>query len=328
MSTRTVYLTGATGFIGGVLARRLAARGDRLRCLVRNPERAKELQKLGAELIVGDVSDQAAHERGMKDCSLAYHVAGMYDVGAVDANALESANVAGTAAFIEAMERTSLPRAIYVSSTVALGPVANGISDRVVEYDGPYPTVYHRTKAEAHRIARAAQERGDPLIIACPAFVYGPRDEGPVGRFVNDIVRGKLPGLLTQSGWFSFVYVDDVAAALDLMGEHGTVGKIYVLGGETAQLNTFAARTANIAGKRLPLMRFPPAMAAGTGAVLDALTRLTGKRFVITRESVSSTAYGRWLHSYEPAMRDLNWHPRSLEEGLRETVRWFQQKRA
>ena len=326
MAARTVYLTGATGFIGGALARRLAARGDQLRCLVRNPERAGGLRKLGAELIVGDVNDHSAHERGMKGCGLAYHVAAIYDIGVVDANVLERTNVGGSAAFIEAMETTSLPRAVYVSSQVALGPVANGIGDSVVEYGGPYPTVYHRTKAQAHRLARAAQQRGDPLIIACPTFVYGPGDNGPVGRFLADVVQGTLPALLTKPAVFSFVYVEDVAAALELMGDRGTIGKIYVLGGEAAGMNDFAARAAKLAGKRLPFMRFPPFLAASTGRLLDALTRLTGKRFIITREGVNSTGYGRWLHSHEPATHDLDWHPRSLDEGLPETVRWFQQK--
>jgi dihydroflavonol-4-reductase len=321
-----VYLTGATGFIGSYLARRLAGRGDRLRCLVRNPERAESLKKLGAELIVGDVTDRAAHERGMTGCAVAYHLAAIYDVGAVDKNALERANVGGTAAFIEALEATSLPRAVYVSSTAALGPVANGISDNVVEFEGPYPTQYHRTKAEAHRLARAAQEREDPLIIACPAIVYGPGDKGPGGRFIRDVVRGRLPGLLTDSAWFSYVHVDDVAAGLALMGDNGTIGKIYVLSGEPAQMNDFAARIAKLAGKRLPLMRFPPALAAGTGVVLDAVTRLTGIRFQITQEGVNTTAQGRWLHSHEPATHDLNWRPRSLAEGLPETVQWFQQQ--
>jgi nucleoside-diphosphate-sugar epimerase len=328
LAARTVYLTGATGFIGGALARRLAARGDRLRCLVRNADRAAALRKLGAELIVGDVVDQHAHEQGMKGCSLAYHLAAIYDVGVVDGKALERTNVGGTAAFIEAIETTSLPRAVYVSTTGALGPTGSDLSDNVIEFDGPFPTHYHRTKAQGHKVARAAQERGDPLIIACPAFVYGPGDDGPAGRFLQDAVRGKLPGLLTDSAWFSYVHVDDVVAGLELMGERGTLGKVYVLSGEPVQLNTLAARAAKLAGKRLPLLRFPPVLAAGTGAVLDTLTRLTGKRFVITQEGVRSTAHGRWLHSHEPATRELNWHPRSLDEGLPETVRWIQQNRS
>jgi nucleoside-diphosphate-sugar epimerase len=326
MEPRIVYLTGATGFIGNRLARRLAARGDRLRCLVRNPERAGPLKELGAELIVGQVSDPYAHARGMQGCSLAYHLAAIYDVGVVNAAELEHTNVGGTTAFIEALESTSLPRAVYVSTTVALGPAENDISDNVIEYDGPYPTEYHRTKAQAHRIARAAQERGVPLVIACPAFVYGPGDNGPGGRFVDDLVHGRAPGLLTDPAWFSFVYVDDVAAGLERLADQGNIGSTYVFSGEPASMNDFAKRTVKLAGRRMPLLRFPPAMAAATGTVLDSITRLTGIRFPITRETVRSTAHDRWLHSHEPATRELGWRPRLLDEGLPETVRWFQER--
>ena len=318
---RTVYLTGATGFIGNRVARRLAARGDRLRCLVRNPARADWLRALGAELIEGEVTDRAAHERGMRGCTLAYHLAAIYDVGVVDAGKLEQTNVGGTKAFLEALAETHVSRGIYVSTTVALGPSGREVSDRIVEYDGPYPTEYHRTKALAHRAARLAQERGLPLIVACPSFVYGPGDNGPGGRFVRDLLRGRMPALLTDPSWLSFVHVDDIALALELLGERGKLGGTYVLSGEPASMNDFAQRVVKLAGKRLPLLRFPSAMAAGTGALLDAVTRVTGVSFPITREGVRSTARDRWLHSHEPATRELDWHPRTLAEGLPDTVK-------
>ena len=317
---RTVYLTGATGFIGNRLARRLAARGDRLRCLVRNPDRAEWLRALGAELIVGVVSDRAAHERGMQGCSLAYHLAAIYDVGIVDRAELERTNVGGTEAFIAALTAAKVPRAIYVSTTVALGPSGSGVSDRVIEYDGPYPTEYHRTKALAHRAARAAQAASAPLTIACPSFVYGPGDNGPGGRFIDDLLKARVPALLTDPGWFSYVYVDDVAAALERLGDVGRIGETYVLSGEPASMNDFAQRVVKIAGKRLPLLRFPSIMAAGTGALLDTVSRATGLRFAITREGVRSTARDRWLHSHEAASRELQYQPRSLDEGLSLTL--------
>ncbi|HSL69920.1 MAG TPA: NAD-dependent epimerase/dehydratase family protein, partial [Longimicrobiales bacterium] len=170
MNRRTVYLTGATGFIGNRLARLLAARGDRLRCLVRASSQTDRLGRVGAELVVADITDAAAQEEGMRGCDVAYHLAAVYDLGVVDHSALERANVEGTRAFLQALERSAVGRAVYVSTTAALGPAVNGMGDRLTEYGGPYPSVYHRTKAAAHGLARAAQTRGARLIIACPAF--------------------------------------------------------------------------------------------------------------------------------------------------------------
>src|SRR5687767_10555388 len=184
MSDRLVFLTGATGFIGERLARRLLAGGWRVRCLVRSLERGQTLRALGAELVVGEATDQGTLESGMRGCDLAYHLAAIYDIGVVDRNAMDRTNVDGTRAFIGVLQTTGVPKGVYVSSTAALGPVTSGESDSTVAYPGPYPSHYHRTKAEAHRLAKEAQKRGLPLVIVCPSYVYGPGDHGPGGRFI------------------------------------------------------------------------------------------------------------------------------------------------
>ena len=315
-----IYITGGTGFIGERLTRRLLERGEQARCLVRSPERAARLKQLGAELVPGDVADENAHLTGLRDANLAYHLAAIYDVGIVDRAALDRANIEGTRAFLSAVEKAKTPRVVYTSSTVALGPTRNDGEEPRDAYAGPYPSHYHRTKAEAHRLARAAQERGQPLIIVCPAFVYGPGDNGPGGRFVRDLLRRRVPGLLTAPSRLSFVYVDDVVEGLIAAGERGRVGETYILNGEAASMNEFAARVTKVGGTRPPLLRFPPALARATGVVLDAIARPTGLRFPISREAVATTSGGDWIHGRTRAERELGYSPRSLDQGLPETV--------
>ncbi|HEX7048679.1 MAG TPA: NAD-dependent epimerase/dehydratase family protein [Longimicrobiales bacterium] len=322
---RRVFLTGATGFIGTRLARRLAADGDRLRCLVRADSDTAELERLGAERIEGDITDAAALVRGLDGVELAYHLAAIYDVGVVDERAMTRTNVEGTRAFLDAVARAGTPRAVYVSTTAALAPVTDGEGDENTEYppDARYPSAYHRTKAEAHRLARAAQRDGLPLIIACPAYVYGPGDRGPGGRFLMDLLAGRMPGLLARPGWFSYVHVDDVVEGLILAAERGVPGETYVLSGEHCSVNDFAARAAALAGRRPPRLRFPVPLARLTGTALDAIGRRTGMRFPISRESVDVAAELRWLHSNAKAGRELGWTPRPLADGLPETIAWF-----
>lgn len=245
---RTVFLTGATGFIGGRLAAALAARGDRLRCLVRDTQAARDLETMGAQLIQGDITDDTALQYGLDGADIAYHLAAIYDLGLVDAGAMERVNVDGTRAFLLVAESVGAPRLVYVSSTSALPPAQDGEPEDARESDGPYPSIYHRTKAHAHRIARKAQARGLPLIIACPANVYGPGDRGPNGRFVADLIRKRVPALFTNPGWYSYVHVDDVVRALVALGEHGVLGETYILSGEAASINEFAARVTREAG--------------------------------------------------------------------------------
>src|SRR5690606_28949748 len=191
------------------LARRLAERGDRLRCLVRPTSDTTDLERLGAELVEGDLTDTATLVGALDGIDVAYHMAAVYDMGIVDRRALERTNVNGTRAFLAAVERARAPRAIYVSTTAALAPVRHGEGDETTEYPpgARYVTHYHRTKAEAHRLAREAQRLGMPLIVVCPAVVYGPGDTSPSARTVEDLLAGRLPGLLTKDPWFSYVHV-------------------------------------------------------------------------------------------------------------------------
>ena len=315
-----IYITGGTGFIGERLTRRLLERGEQVRCLVRSPERAARLKQLGAELVQGDVADESAHLDGMRDARLAFHLAAIYDVGIVDRRALERTNIEGTRAFLSAVEKAKTARVVYTSSTVALGPTGSGDREPRDAYDGPYPTHYHRTKAEAHRLARAAQARGLPLIIVCPAYVYGPGDNGPGGRFLSDLLRRRVPALLTAPTTFSYVYVDDVVEALIVAAERGRVGEVYILSGEAATVNRFAERAAKLAGTKPPFLRFPAPLAGATGMLLDVIARPTGWRFPISRETVAVGSAGEWLHTHERATRDLGYAPRSLDQGLPETI--------
>ena len=314
-----IYITGATGFIGARLTRRLLERGERVRILVRAPARAEKLRALGAELVEGDVADKATHLAGLRDAHLAYHLAAIYDVGIVDRSALEHTNIEGTRAFLSAVENTRT-RAVYTSSTVALGPSNEVDREPRDAYNGPYPSVYHRTKAEAHRLARSAQQRGAPLIIVCPAYVYGPGDTGPGGRFLSDLMRRRVPGLLTSPTTFSYVHVDDVVDGLLAAGDRGQVGEVYILSGEAATVNEVAARATSLRSRRPPGLRVPPALASATGVVLDTIARPTGLRFPISREAVAVASAGEWLHTHGRATRDLGYAPRSLDHGLPETV--------
>jgi nucleoside-diphosphate-sugar epimerase len=317
-----VFLTGATGFIGGRLASALHGRGYRLRCLVRSPARAGRLRELGAELVTGDAADAAVLERALSGAVLAYHVAGMYAMSRVDAGEMERTNVGGTVAFLEAVRRSGVPRAVHVSSIVALGPVSGEEPGQHVAWEGPYPSVYHRTKAAAHAAAEAAVREGLPVIIVCPAFVYGPGDEGPPAHFIADVLRHRMPGLTTRPTTFSYVYVDDVVDGLVAAGERGRIGATYVLSGEAATVNHFARRVADAGGTWLTPLRFPPALARLTGSALDAVSRLTGVRMPISRELAQSGASGeRWVHSHTLATRDLGYAPRGLADGVPATVR-------
>jgi dihydroflavonol-4-reductase len=317
-----VFLTGATGLIGSRVAALLAARGDSLSCLVRETSDTAALRSAGADLVTAALTDPAALARGLEGADAAIHIAAMYEIGVVDAVAMERANVGGTGAFLDAVAEAGTERAVYVSSTAALGPAPHGEAegDPHRDWRGPYPSVYHRTKADAHRLARAAAKAGTPVTIVSPAFGYGPGDTGPAGRFVRDLVRGRVPGLLMKPSTYSYVHADDIAAGIVAALDHGLGTEHFVLGGEVATVNEFAERVARLAGRRPPPLRMPTWLALTTGALLDGLSSLTGASFTISRESIRVSAGLRWVHPYTRTMEALGWVPRGLDDGLADTV--------
>jgi dihydroflavonol-4-reductase len=317
-----IYITGATGFIGSRVARGLIARGEPIRCLVRSEARGAELRALGAELIVGDAADRETHERGLHGAAAALHLAAIYDVGIVDGRELERVNADGTRALLAAAEHTRTPRVVYVSTTAALGPVAEAPTEPREAYPGPYPSEYHRTKADAHRSARTAQRAGQPIIIVCPSFAYGPGDQGPAGRFVLDLINCKVPALLSSPAWFSYVFVDDVATGIIAALDRGSMGEVYVLSGDAVSVNDYAEQVAALAHVRPPRLRVPAILARWTSVGLDLIARATGLRFPMSVETVKIGSVERWLHTHERARRDLGFQPRSLAAGLPETVAW------
>jgi dihydroflavonol-4-reductase len=316
-----VFMTGATGFIGGRLARALMTRGYRLRCLVRTPSRASDLAAMGAELQIGDASDEVAMRRGMTGARFVCHLAGTYDLGLVDEAAMMRVNVDGTRALIAALRASDIERALYTSSTVALGPAKHvGTDDDV--YHGPYPSIYHRTKTEAHHLALAAQRDDLPLVIICPALVYGPGDRGPSGRYVVDVLRHRVPALSSKPAWFSYAHVDDVVSGMVGALERGRNGATYVLSGEHASVNDFTGRIAKLADTWAPPVRVPPALVRMTGSIMDAIGRATGIRLPVSLELAETAATGeRWVHSHARATTELGYTPRPLDDGLPEVVR-------
>ncbi|HEX2165744.1 MAG TPA: NAD-dependent epimerase/dehydratase family protein, partial [Longimicrobiales bacterium] len=219
------------------------------------------------------------------------------------------------------LRTADVERAIYTSSTVALGPSADvGTEDDV--YHGPYPSTYHRTKTEAHHLAVAAQRNGLPLVIVCPALVYGTGDRGPSGRYLIDVLKHRVPGLSTKPAWFSYAHVDDVVSGMVTALERGRIGTTYVLSGEHASVNDFTERVARIAGTWAPPLRVPPFLIRLTGSIMDAAGRATGVRLPVSRELAEAAGTGeRWVHSHARATAELGYAPRSLDEGLPEVVR-------
>src|SRR5947208_236649 len=159
-----VFVTGGTGFIGSEVVRRLRARGDEVRALVRSPEKAGALKEVGAELVAGDVNDEAAVSGGIKGVDAVIHGAAIYEVGIPKSRrpAMYEANVLGTELVLGEALRQNVKKALYVSTVNAFGNTEGQVVDEGHVHHERYVSYYDETKHQAHKAAKAVGEQGLP----------------------------------------------------------------------------------------------------------------------------------------------------------------------
>ena len=317
-----IFLTGGTGFIGGEVARRLRARGDEVRALVRSPEKAKSLEA-GCELVAGDLSDGAALAAAMKGTDAVIHVAAIYEIGVSKKRhpAMWETNVSGTAHVLKAAQEAGVPKIIYVSTVAAFGNTRGVVVDETYKHpEDSYTSEYERTKVEAHKVARELIERETlPVVIVQPGVVYGPGDHSDTGGMIDRFLAGKLPMIAYPELGMNAVHRDDVADGIILALDKGKPGESYVLGGEITTMRDFIGTLAKVSGKKAPTKAVPHAMIA----MMAPLGRLVGPMMGFgpnMREMISSAHNVTFWAKDDKARRDLGYSPRPLEQGLKDLL--------
>ncbi len=318
-------LTGATGFVGSAVARTLAARGHRLRLLVRRGTNRANLQGLDAELVEGDLNDPASLATAVQGCRFVFHVAADYRIWVPDPAAMRRANVAGTVALLRAGQRAGIERAVYCSSVAALG--LTGTDDPADETTPVDPDgiagVYKRSKYEAEcEVRRLVREEGLPAVIVNPAAPIGPRDikPTPTGRMIADAAAGRMPAYIDTG--LCVVHVDDVAEGHVLALERGRIGERYILGGENLSFGALLAIVAEIAGRRPPRIRLPIPALWPVALACEALAAIAGIEPRVTRDHLRM-ARKKMFFSSAKAIAELGFHPRPAREAVTDAVAWL-----
>ena len=318
-----VFVTGGTGFIGGHVVRKLRERGDQVRALVRNPDKAATLRDLGCELVPGSLADSDAIRAGIEGCEGAIHGAAIYEIGIPESEhqAMYDANVVGTETMLRAALDAKVPRVVYISTVAAFGNTNGRVVDESYEHPGTsYTSYYERTKVEAHRIAkRLLTDEGLPAVIVQPGGVYGPNDHSAIGRQMNQFLAGRLPLLPFPETGFNMVHVDDVADGVLLALDTGRIGESYVLGGQITTMRETMDTLARVAGRKPPMGTLP----TGFLKAMTPLGPLVGKVMgqpPNLRELITTADNVTFWAKHDKAMADLGYSPRGMEQGLRDTL--------
>lgn len=241
-----VHVTGASGFVGGHVARELRDRGATV-----SEERV-------------DVLDRGALARAFEGCDAVVHAAALYSYDA-DPERIAQVNVEGTWNVLDACARSHVRRLVFTSTAGTCGPVRGRAA---TEEDAPPPwelaVPYKRSKLAAERLVLEAAPEGVEAVVVNPTAPVGDGDRKPTptGRMVRDVARGRIPAYVGTTG-LNVVDVDDVARGHALALERGKAGERYLLGGVDLPLGDLFAAIARAAGRRRPRLRVPYAAAAG-----------------------------------------------------------------
>jgi nucleoside-diphosphate-sugar epimerase len=317
------FITGATGFVGGRLAKKLRERDDEVVCLVRSPSKATELEALGCTLVRGDLRDVDAIKSGMAGCDAVFHVAADYRVGLKKSShdSMTDTNVGGTTRVLDAAAATpSVKKVIYVSSLVVNGNTRGQVVDETYVHPGNgHTSHYEKTKLEAHKVAEEKAAAGVPVVIVQPGSIYGKGDESVTGGIIRDAARGKLPMVSFADAGFTMVHVDDVIDGILAAYEKGRVGESYHLGGERVTMRGLVDAAAEAGGKKPPRINMPPILVKLSVPIAPLVTKAMGlppnlKELISTSDGV--TFWG----GHDKAAKELGYSPRDLKTGLRETV--------
>jgi dihydroflavonol-4-reductase len=321
-------VTGATGFIGGAVVRRLLEAGHAVRALVLPTCDARQLDGLPVERVEGDLRDAASLRRGVTGCDWVFHLGAIFSMWGHSWEEFYQVNVEGTRRMLQAAQDEGVDRVVYTSSIITLGipndgsPGTEETPSTLAEMIGDYA----RSKFLAEQVVHDFARQGQPLVIVHPTTPMGVGDyrPTPTGKIIVDFLNGRTPAYVNTG--LNVVDVEDVATGHLLAAERGRVGERYILGGENLTLKQVLDTLAEVSGRPRVRVRIAAPVALAWSYVDVTLARLNPRYVPWATPDAVRLSRRRMYFDSSKAVRELGLPQSPARETLRKAVEWYQSK--
>lgn len=325
-----IFVTGATGLVGGNLVRELSARGEQVRILVRRNSNTMAVDGLsGVEKVLGDITDRDSLREAMKGCECVYHCAADVRMWIVPMDVMRRINVEGTRNVLETAREMGVRRVVHVSTVDAIGfstPDGWGKRDKPSNEDVPFQNErfaipYMITKYEAQQVALTMNKLGLEVVIVNPTYMLGPWDVKPSsGAMIIEVAKGLAKGYTT--GGNNFVHIKDVVSAMITAMEKGRPGELYILGNENLSYKEIFTKVAKVVGVPPPKFKIPKIISLTAGFFGTLYGELTHTEPNINHLT-AAMGYVEHYFDSSKAVRELNMPQTPIEVAIEDAYRWF-----
>jgi dihydroflavonol-4-reductase len=322
-----VLVTGANGFLGHWVVRRLVEDGHSVRVLVRPTSDLSELEGLEFEKAYGDVTDPSTLSAPLSSIETVFHLAGVIAYRRSERTQMEKVNVGGTRNILAALEKSDVTQLVYLSSVVAVGAgfTPNEILNEESAYNLDHLDLgYFQTKHQAEILVRKAfeEKKVNPVILN-PSTIYGAGDAKKGSRRTQvKVAQGKFP--FYTKGGVNVIAVEDCVDGIMAGWKRGRSGERYILAADNLTIRELFETIAAEAGVEPPRILLPPWAVFTLGWIGDRMTDL-GLDGGLSVENARTSQMYHWFDNSK-AKRELGLNPRPSRQAIAASVRWMKEK--
>jgi nucleoside-diphosphate-sugar epimerase len=312
-------VTGANGFTGSHLVQALEQRGVSVVGLVRKSSNLVRLADCQVQLVYGEITDRDALRVAMTGVDTVFHTAAYVELGLVNAAEMERVNVEGTRAVLDVAQELRVAKVVYCSTIGVYGDTQGKvINETFSRTQTDFSSAYDMTKYQAQQIVDRFAAQGLPVISIMPSGIFG-ADDPHFGPVMQQFLKGRLKLWAGGDRITGIVHVDDLANAMILAAEKGKLGAHYIISAGDLSTREMFEIFSQATGVPVP-REAPKPLVKLVANLLDPIGRLLKWQPPLSRERVHYI-YERCVRvNATKARQDLDWHPRSVPETLREIV--------